>query len=70
MNGLNLMNAPCFYLEIGQGSLQALNGSAGLELPLERLPNGRLTVACKEKLRQKLPALLKKEAWQARPRAL
>ncbi len=70
MNGINFMNAPCCYLEIGHASLHALNGNAGLELPLERLPNGRLTAACKEKLTAKLPAFLKKEAWQPRPRVL
>ena len=69
MNGLNLLNGHCCYLEIGPERLRALNGSLGLELPLERLPNGRLTPACKEKLGLKLAGFFKKEPWQPRPRA-
>lgn len=70
MNGLNLMNTACAYLEIGQGSLQALSGDAGIELPLERLPNGRLTASCKEKLTRRLEGFLKSSGWQARSRVL
>jgi hypothetical protein len=70
MNGLNLMNAPCCYLEIGLTSLHALSGDASLEMPLERQPNGRLTAACKEALTLKLPGFFKHEAWQPRPRLL
>lgn len=70
MNGLSFMNAPCCYLELGQASLHALNGEAPLEMPLERQSNGRLTAACKDTLKHKLPGFFKHEAWQPRPRVL
>jgi type IV pilus assembly protein PilM len=57
------------YLEIGQASLKALRGEAGLEVPLERLPNGRLSDACKSKVALSLQSFLKKEIWQPRLRA-
>ncbi|MCX6928281.1 MAG: hypothetical protein NT154_34495 [Verrucomicrobia bacterium] len=64
------MNSTHPYLEIGQSSLKALRGEAGLELPLERLPNGRLSEACKEKLTLALRGFLKREFWQPRLKAL
>ena len=63
------MNSACVYLEIGQSSLKALKGEAGLELPLERLPDGRLSEACRKKLTLGLQGFLKKEVWQPRLRA-
>jgi Tfp pilus assembly PilM family ATPase len=66
----SLMNSACAYLEIGQSSLKALKGGAGLELPLERLPNGRLSEACKNKLALGLQSFLKQELWQPRLRAV
>ena len=63
------MNSTCAYLEIGQSSLKALRGEAGLELPLERLPNGRLSEACQEKLILTLQGFLKQELWQPRLKA-
>lgn len=65
-----LMNAPSVYLEIGPASLKAVQGQAGLEVPLERLPNGRLSDACKSKLVARLHEFLKKEVWQPRVRAI
>jgi Tfp pilus assembly PilM family ATPase len=65
-----LMHSESVYLEIGQGSLKALRGEAELELPLERLPNGRLSEACKNKLTQNLQGFLKKDVWQPRLRAI
>src|SRR5207302_10585372 len=63
-----LMNSPCVYLEIGQSSLKALNGEDGLELPLERLPSGRLTPACKARLKLRLQDFLRQKSWQGRGR--
>jgi len=63
------MNSACVYLEIGQSSLKALKGGAGLEMPLERLPDGRLSEACKNKLTLGLQGFLKQELWQPRLRA-
>jgi Tfp pilus assembly PilM family ATPase len=65
-----VMHSECVYLEIGQGSLKALRGEAGLELPLERLPSGRLSEPCKKKLTVGLQSFLKKEVWQPRLRAV
>ena len=70
MNGFNLMNSSCYCLEIGQDSLKALGGEAGLELPLERQADGRLTLACRERVTQRLQAFLKKRPWQPRVRVI
>jgi Tfp pilus assembly PilM family ATPase len=64
------MNSPSLYLELGQSSLKVLNGDAGLELPLERLENGRLTDACSARLTHSLREFLKKKGWQPRVRAV
>jgi Tfp pilus assembly PilM family ATPase/Tfp pilus assembly protein PilN len=66
MTRLDLMNSACLYLEIGQSSLKALHGNDGLELTLERLENGRLTVPCKERLTLSLRDFLQKKNWQPR----
>src|SRR6184192_37072 len=68
MNRLSLTNVPSLYLEVGQTTLRALSGNEGLELPLERLPTGRLTAGSKEKLAGHLQTFLKKAAWQQRAR--
>jgi len=68
MNGFDLMNLPCYYLELGQDSLKALGGEAGLELPLERQADGRLAEACRERVTQRLQAFLRKRPWQPRAR--
>ena len=62
MKDFGFMNSRCLYLEIGQSSLQVLNGSDGLELRLERLENGRLTGACKERLTLSLQGFLKRKS--------
>jgi len=66
VNHLNLL-PPC-YLEIGQSTLRALHAEEGLELPLERLPNGRLTAACRQHVTLSLQGLVRKKAWQPRTR--
>ena len=68
MNQLSFINSPSLYLEVGQTTLRALSGNDGLEVPLERLPTGRLTAGCKEKLAGHLQTFLKKAAWQQRAR--
>lgn len=70
MNGFDLLNWSCYYVEIGQDSLKALRGEAGLELSLERQPDGRLTEACRERVSQRLQAFLKKRPWQPRVRVV
>lgn len=64
------MHSACVYLEIGQSSLKALKGGAGLEMSLERLPNGRLSEACKSQMSLGLQGFLKQDLWQPRLRAL
>ena len=70
MNGFDANNGAALYLEIGQGALRVLKGESGLEIPLERLENGRLTEPCKERVAAALRTFLKRPAWQPRPRAL
>ena len=69
MNALNFINPASVFVEIGQSSLKALDGDAGLELPLERAENGRLTEACREKISEGLWGFLKARGWRPRPRA-
>ena len=68
MNAKELMNPARFFMEIGQDALKAFNGSAGLELPLERLANGRLTEACKNNLTFELQKFIDRKNWQPRAR--
>ena len=68
MKNLPASNSSYVYVEIGQSSFKALQGEEGLELPLERMPNGRLTAACKEKLAARLQEFLKQKNWQPRAR--
>jgi hypothetical protein len=70
VNGFNANNGATLYLEIGQGALRVLKGESGLEIPLERLENGRLTEPCKERVAAALRNFLKRPAWQPRLRAL
>ena len=68
MIGLEFFKPPSFYLELGQTSLTLLKGDEWLELPLERLHNGRLTPACKQQLTLRLQSIFKHNSWQPRPR--
>ena len=69
MNAFQFGTSGCVFIEIGQSSLKVLDGGRGLELTLERLSNGRLTGACKEKLSLSLREFLKQKRWRRRPRA-
>jgi len=68
MKGAEFFKPPSFCLEIGQASLTLLKGNEWLDLPLERLSNGRLTPACKQQLTLRLQALFNRNPWQPRPR--
>ena len=70
MNGLDFMKSPWLYVEIEQRSLKVLNGEGGLDFPLERQENGRLTRLCREQLTRSLCGALKRKRWQPRMRAL
>ena len=65
MTRLDFKNSPSLYLEIGQSSLKALYGNDGMELTIERMANGRLTEACKERLSLGLREFLQKKNWQS-----
>src|SRR5439155_861306 len=69
VNALNFINPAEVFIEIGQTSLKVLDGETGIELPLERAENGRLTEACREKLCAGLGDFLKARGWRPRPRA-
>ena len=62
-------NPPPVFVEIGQGSLKAVRENDGVELPLERQPDGRLTAACR-KTHLALKNFLKAKSWQPRARAV
>src|SRR5436190_13502639 len=52
------------YIEIGQSTLRILQAEDGLELPLERLPNGRVSSACKQSVSLSLQSFFKRQAWR------
>src|SRR5690348_6445866 len=68
MNASELINPAQIFLEIGQDGIKAFNGNAGLELSVERSPDGRLTDACKTDLARRLQDFIQHKAWQPRPR--
>src|SRR5215813_14231512 len=59
-----------YFLDIGQDSLRAFNGAAGLELPLSRQPDGKLTEACKQDLVVQLQKFFDRKLWQPRVRVI
>jgi hypothetical protein len=68
VNTVTLISPPAVYIEIGESSLRALREHEGLELPLERLSDGRLTPQCKERLVVALRLFLRAKIWQPRAR--
>ena len=68
MKTLQFMNPETIFLEINHSSLMALSGDAGLEVPLERLENGRLTNSCREKLTLALTGFVKRKSWRPQVR--
>ena len=70
MRELPILNVPPVFIEIGPGSLKALCENRGIELPLERAVNGRLTGAGREKLIAGLKRFLGRKNWQPRARAV
>lgn len=63
------MNPPPLYVEISHSSFKAVRENAGVELPLERLPDGQLTGSCKEQVVAALKKFLQAKSWQPRPTA-
>jgi hypothetical protein len=69
VKNISFLNPPPLFVEIGQGWLKASHENDGVELPLERQPDGRLTGPCKEKTAAALKKFLKAKSWQPRARA-
>jgi hypothetical protein len=63
-------NPPPVFIEINPASLRALRESDGLELPLQRAPDGKLTAACRKELVSALRNFLGRSNWQPRVRAV
>jgi hypothetical protein len=61
MKGLESMKASGLFFDIGQSSLQAVNGDDAFAFPIERGENGRLTDLCRERLTLSLRGFLSKK---------
>jgi Tfp pilus assembly PilM family ATPase len=70
MSAMQFMNPPSLFIEIGQTSVKILAGEDGLELPLDRQENGRLTPSSRESLQLSLQGFLKTNSWMPKRRAL
>ena len=69
MKMASIMNPLPLFVEIGPDLLRARHGDDGVELPLQRGPDGRLTAQTKEKTIAALKEFLKTKSWQPRARA-
>jgi hypothetical protein len=69
MNALEFVNPARYFVDIGQDSVRAFDGVRGLELPLERYADGKLTEGCKQNLITELQKFIAHKPWQPRPRA-
>ena len=69
MKGLDFNSSPGGYIEITPNALHAAVGGAGLDLPLERGPDGRLTQASREQAVAALQTLASRGSWQGRAAA-
>jgi hypothetical protein len=58
MKRLPSMNATGLFIDIGQSSLEAVNGGEAFAFPIERGENGRLTDLCRERLTLSLRGFL------------
>lgn len=70
MKELPFISQPPVYIEISHGLLKALRENNGLEVPLERGPNGQLTLASREAVVLALQKFVQRKNWQPRVRAL
>lgn len=69
MKSLEFMNSTSLFIEISHSSLRVVNGAAGLELPIKRLPDGKLTQASREQSVAALKTFVKRPAWRPTVRA-
>lgn len=70
MKELSFVTGSTVYLEIGQTSLKVVKDDIGMDLPLERDQNGRLTGPCKTRLIERLRSFVNRKSWLFRPRAV
>ena len=68
MKALEFVNPARLFVEIGQDWLKAFNGTASVELPLERSADGRLKEGCKGGVAARLQEFIQHKIWQPRPR--
>lgn len=57
------------YIEIGLDSIRMLQEGNGMELPIERQSNGRITGPCRDNLAGRLKAFVNRQKWQLPARA-
>lgn len=69
MNIAALTNSLPLFVEIGADRLRARRGREGVEVPMERGPDGRLTAATRERVLAALRNLVNAKSWQPHPRA-
>ena len=63
-------NPPPVFIEINPASLRALHENGGIELPLQRAADGKLTAACRKELIAALRNFIGRNNWQPRVLAI
>ncbi|MGO8766609.1 MAG: type IV pilus biogenesis protein PilM [Limisphaerales bacterium] len=64
------LKSPPVFIEINPASLRVLRESNGLDLPLQRAADGKLTAACRKELISALQRFWGRKNWQPRVRAI
>jgi len=64
------LNSPPVFIELGRHTLRAWREGAGLELPLERGADGKITAAARDLAVARLQMLLGRKRWQPAVRAV
>ena len=65
-----LINSPPVYVELGRRSLKVLRDTGGLELPLERGADGKITTASRDRAVTALTEFIGRKSWQPAVRAV
>ena len=65
-----LFNSPPAYVELGRRSLKVLRDAGGLELPLERGADGKITTASRDRAVTALTEFIGRKSWQPAVRAV
>ena len=66
----SIINQEPVLLEFSAGTLTAVRGSESVNFPLDRLPSGGLSAACREKVTAGLQQFVGRKQWQPRVRAI